>query len=81
MASADPARRTSVVAQVPSEIEAQIIVGLLQSEGIAATLTTDAAGGIEPQLELTQSVHVLVRAEDEERARALIDASQHRTGP
>jgi hypothetical protein len=80
MAGADRGGPATVVAQVPSEVEAQIIVGLLQSEGIPAAVTTDAAGGVEPQLELSQSVRVLVRGEDEERARALIAASQEGTG-
>jgi hypothetical protein len=72
-------RLTEVVAQVPSAIEAQLIVGLLESEGIEAVTSSDDAGGQEPQWQLTQGVRVLVAPEDEERAQQLIaeaDASQ-----
>jgi hypothetical protein len=63
---------TAVVARVPSAVEAQIIVGLLESNGIAAALSADDAGGLEPQLQLTQGVRVLVAADDEQRARQLV---------
>jgi hypothetical protein len=68
-----------VVADVPSSAEAQIIAGLLTSNGIPAVTSADDAGGQEPQWQLTEGVRVLVDAEDEEEARALIaeaDTSQ-----
>jgi hypothetical protein len=65
-------RLTEVVAQVPSAIEAQLILGLLESNGIEAVVSSDDAGGQEPQWQLTQGVRVLVAPEDEPRARALI---------
>ena len=65
-------RLTAVVAQVPSSFEAQLIVGLLDSNGVAAVTSSDDAGGQEPQWQLTQGVRVLVAPEDEERARQLI---------
>src|SRR5262249_40378608 len=52
--------------------EAQLILGLLESNGIAGVTSADDAGGLEPQWQLTQGVRVLVAAEDEERARDLI---------
>jgi hypothetical protein len=65
-------RLTEVVAQVPSAVEAQLIVGMLESEGIEAITSSDDAGGQEPQWQLTQGVRVLVAPEDEQRAQALI---------
>ena len=61
-----------VVAQVPSAVEAQIVVGLLQANDVAAVASSDDAGGQEPQLQLTQGVRVLVAPEDEALARQLI---------
>jgi putative signal transducing protein len=63
---------TTEVALVPSTIEAQLIVGLLESNGIAAATSADDAGGLEPQWQLTQGVRVLVAAADESRARELV---------
>ena len=64
---------TAVVARVSSVIEAEIVLGLLESNGIEATVSSDDAGGQEPQLQLTQGVRVLVAPEDEQRASELIE--------
>ena len=61
-----------VIARVPSLVEAQLIVGMLESAGIAAVTSSDDAGGFDPQLQLTQGVRVLVSTEDAQRARQLI---------
>ena len=65
-------RLTEVVARPQSTIEAQLIVGMLESQGLAAATSSDDAGGLEPQLQLTQGVRVLVAPEDAARARQLI---------
>jgi hypothetical protein len=57
---------------VLSTLEAQFIVGMLESNGIEAQTSADDAGGQEPQWQLTQGVRVLVAGEDEEQARQLI---------
>ena len=62
----------TIVARPPSLIEAQLIVGLLESHGIAATASPDDAGGLEPQWQLTQGVRVLVAPEDAAAARGII---------
>jgi tetraacyldisaccharide-1-P 4'-kinase len=62
------------VAVVSSRIEAQLIVGLLQSHGLSAIVVADDAGGQEPQLQL-DGVHVLVDAADEITARQLLGAN------
>jgi hypothetical protein len=61
-----------VVARVPSLVEAQLVVGMLESSGIAAATSSDDAGGFDPQLQLTQGVRVLVSDGDAARARQLI---------
>ena len=70
---------TAVVARASSVVEAALIVGMLQSNGIDAASSADDAGGFDPQLQLTQGVRVLVATQDEARARMLIaeaDAGQ-----
>jgi hypothetical protein len=60
------------VAVVGSRTEAELIVGMLRSHGIKAAVSTDDAGGWEPQLQIGSGVQVLVPAGDAGRARALI---------
>jgi hypothetical protein len=72
------ANAPKVVASVGSRIEAEIIVGLLTSNGIKAVVQADDAGGWEPQLQRTNGVRVLVGAADEGKARRLlIDAAKN----
>jgi Putative prokaryotic signal transducing protein len=63
------------VAQVPSRIEAELIVGMLRSNGVRARLSADDAGGQEPQLQL-DGVRVLVPPSDEAAARQLLADAQ-----
>jgi hypothetical protein len=61
------------IASVGSRTEADLIVGLLRSNGVSAAVLTDDAGGQEPQWQLS-GVRVLVSAADAETARALLAA-------
>jgi hypothetical protein len=63
-------RRVSV-AVVSSRAEAELIVGLLGSEGVRAVVGADDAGGQEPQLQL-QGVDVFVSSSDEAFARRVL---------
>jgi hypothetical protein len=56
---------------VASRTEAELIVGMLRSNGLRAVVSADDAGGVEPQLQL-QGVRVLVAASDEVAARQLL---------
>ena len=62
---------TVPVTVVGSRIEAELIVGLLRSNGLRAAVSADDAGGQEPQLQL-QGVRVLVAPSDEASARRLL---------
>ena len=62
---------TVAVAVVASRTEAELIVGMLRSNGLRAVVSADDAGGVEPQLQL-QGVRVLVAASDEAAARQLL---------
>jgi hypothetical protein len=65
---------TVSVAVVASRTEAELIVGMLRSNGLRAAVAADDAGGQEPQLQL-QGVRVLVAPADEAAARQLIAAA------
>jgi hypothetical protein len=58
------------VTVVASRTEAELIVGMLRSNGVRAAVLADDAGGQDPQLQL-QGVRVLVAPEDEALPRRL----------
>jgi hypothetical protein len=62
---------TVPVANVASSAEAELIAGLLRSNGLTAAVSADDAGGEEPQLQL-QGVRVLVAPADEAMARRIL---------
>ena len=68
---ARPDRATVPVTVAASRTEAELIVGLLRSNGLTADISADDAGGQEPELQL-QGVRVLVAPSDEAPARRLI---------
>ena len=63
------------VAVVTSQFEAELIAGLLQSNGLDAAVSADDAGGQEPQLQL-QGVRVLVSPADAVAARQILADAQ-----
>jgi len=67
---------TAVAAVAGSRAEAQLIAGLLEANGIAAIVSTDDAGGQEPQWQLTEGVRVLVATDDLTRAQAVISETR-----
>lgn len=62
---------TRSVAIVASRAEADLVVGLLRSNGLNAAIAADDAGGQEPQLQI-QGVRVLVAPSDEAAARQVL---------
>jgi putative signal transducing protein len=62
---------TVPVASVTSSAEAELIAGLLRSNGVTAAVSADDAGGEEPALQL-QGVRVLVAPADEALARRIL---------
>ena len=59
------------VARVASRIEAELIAGMLRSNGVRAIVSADDAGGQQPPLQV-QGVRVLVPRSDEAPARELL---------
>jgi uncharacterized membrane protein len=66
---------TVPVAVVASRTEAELIVGMLRSNGLRAAVSADDAAGLDPQLQL-QGVRVLVAPADEAQARRLLADTQ-----
>jgi hypothetical protein len=63
------------VAQVPSRAEADLIAGLLTSNGVRSVISADDAGGQQPQLQI-DGVRVLVARSDEAAARQILADAQ-----
>ena len=59
------------VAVVSSRTEAELVAGLLRSNGLKAAILADDAGGQDPQLQIS-GVRVLVDADDEAAARQVL---------
>jgi hypothetical protein len=62
---------TVTVAVVSSRTEAELVAGLLRSNGLKAAILADDAGGQDPQLQIS-GVRVLVDADDEAAARQIL---------
>jgi hypothetical protein len=60
------------VAVVHTRVEADLIAGLLGSNGVRAIVSADDAGGQDPQLQQVQGVRVLVAHSDETLARQVL---------
>lgn len=58
---------------------ADVILSFLQGHGISASLSTDDAGGVRPDIGFSRGARVLVRAEDAAHARRLIDEAEKAT--
>jgi hypothetical protein len=65
-------RLTVPLTVVTSRTEAELIVGLLSSNGVRAAVSADDAGGQDPQLQL-EGVRVLVAPSDEVAARRILE--------
>ncbi len=59
-----------------NEINAEIAKGLLAENGIRSKILKDDCGGLEPQLQLTQGVHLSVPFGDVEEAKKLLKPQQ-----
>ena len=69
--SATSNANTVPVALAANRIEAELIVGMLRSNGVRAAVSADDAGGQQPPLQVG-GVRVLVPRSDAEAARRLI---------
>jgi hypothetical protein len=66
---------TTVVARFHYRHQAELAHGYLKDAGVEAALLIDDAGGMDVGLAFVNPARIVVRAEDEERARGvLIDA-------
>ncbi len=69
---------TVVARTYNNETEARLASSMLEALGLATWLETDNCDGMYPQLDLVYGVKLLVRREDAEQARDLLDS---RTAP
>jgi Putative prokaryotic signal transducing protein len=59
-----------------NRIEAEMAQGILEGEGIEAVVMADDAGGAYPMLQFIRGVKLLVPAEDEARAKEILEAME-----
>jgi len=64
----------AVIKVFSNEMDASMSQQVLQDSGIKAFISKDDAGGMEPQLQLTNGVRLLVSRVDAERAFEIIQA-------
>ena len=67
------------VARAASRIEAELIIGMLRSNGVRAVMSADDAGGQQPPLQIA-GVRVLVPPSDEAPARQLLAEAEAGAG-
>ena len=66
-------RNLVVVGKYHDELSAQVAAAALEANGVPARVLADTAGGALPNLSLLFPVRLVVRAEDEELARELLE--------
>jgi hypothetical protein len=64
------------VAIFPARVEADLARGALEAAGLYAIVAADDAGEQNPGLDYSRGVSVLVRPEDLERAREVLDTGR-----
>jgi hypothetical protein len=64
----------AVVRTVPTREEAELLRGVLETNGITAFVASDDARGLQPPLELVRGVKVLVAEADREEAEEVLRA-------
>lgn len=64
-----------------NDVEAQIIKGMLEENRITAYIRKDDCGGMEPQLQITEGIKVLVPSDQFQQAVALVSSFSTTTAP
>ena len=68
--------RTVLLASFPNEPAALIARAILDANDIPSIVTADGASGLEPQLSYVQGVRLLVRDDDADDARELLELAE-----
>jgi hypothetical protein len=56
-----------------THVEADLARSALEAAGIDSVIAADDAGGMRPHMDLTRGVVIMVRVEDAERARQILE--------
>jgi hypothetical protein len=59
-----------------NRIEAEMVQGILEAEGIETVIMADDAGGTYPMLQFLRGVKLMVAAEDKHRAQEILAAME-----
>ncbi len=68
------ADKPALIKTFTNEADADMAQQMLQEAGVRAFVLKDDAGGMEPHLQLTGGVRLLVGSADAERAREILDS-------
>lgn len=68
-----------VLRKYNDEVTAQVAAAALEANGIPARVLADTAGGLLPNLSILFPVRLVVRAEDAELAREILDSPAEET--
>lgn len=63
-----------------NHLDAEIVKGQLMDRGIQSMIRTDDCGGMMPNLQITEGVHLLVKRTDEEAAVNVLSAFNRESG-
>ena len=69
-------KEVAVLRTLPTREEAELLRGLLETNGIQAFVASDDARGLQPPLELVTGVKLLVAEEERERAEEVLRAME-----
>lgn len=69
-----------VLREFGTEMDARFAAAVLEANGISARVLADTAGGTLPSIAMLYPVRLLVRAEDAQLARELLDTPADLTG-
>ena len=70
---------TAVAKTFPNEFEAERAKGILEENGVESFVQRDDAGGMEPPLQLTEGVKLIVLEDDLVKAKEILDAYEDYT--
>jgi hypothetical protein len=67
-------KNTAVAKTFANEFEAERAKGILEENGVESFVQRDDAGGMEPPLQLTEGVKLIVLEDDLQKAKEILEA-------
>lgn len=71
-----PGKDMVVVRTYANTVEADLAASWLDADGVDSMVLADDAGGTYPMFQATRGVKLMVRIEDEDRAKAILETAE-----